>query len=448
MDNASETNKRAETILELKKRFRKLCGNHLKISDTYRFNDADMPEDEMVALWNERHEYLASLIEMGDRTRHEIQPTDFNNRILYRRMLLMELRARWLTMPGQAFLAEITSRLRESKGKSTADDGSPAYTGLQASIGSHSLMFRDFYYVGQTSETHYRDLRGIVFYEANLRDADMSLSSLEAAQFRRCDMRGALLAFSNLMGAKFHRCNIAGAKMWSADLRGAAFARCTVSEGDQVTSFLNIKYTRNRRYPLSIKRALLGAGRVATYALDSSAFLLKRFFGGKESFEPHWRKEVQRPDLGLRWLATQVYHTDAAALPTWESPLFKRYISDEQFLDAVRKTHPTWHWVWGVTSDCGRNWMLWAAWSQMIAMLFAFFYLSFPSMIEISSSLSAGNFFTYFYFSLVTFTTLGFGDIHAANTAGAIVVSIQVIIGYVFLGGLVAMLADKLARRA
>jgi hypothetical protein len=52
------------------------------------------------------------------------------------------------------------------------------------------------------------------------------------------------------------------------------------------------------------------------------------------------------------------------------------------------------------------------------------------------------------YFSLVTFTTLGFGDIHAATSTGAIVISIQVIIGYIFLGGLVAMLSDKLARRA
>lgn len=47
------------------------------------------------------------------------------------------------------------------------------------------------------------------------------------------------------------------------------------------------------------------------------------------------------------------------------------------------------------------------------------------------------------YFSIVTMTTLGFGDIHAApgSIAGYLLLTTHVILGYVLLGALVTRLA-------
>ncbi len=56
--------------------------------------------------------------------------------------------------------------------------------------------------------------------------------------------------------------------------------------------------------------------------------------------------------------------------------------------------------------------------------------------------------FTPLYFSIVTFTTLGFGDIQPGNGPGLFWVSLEVIIGYVMLGGLISIFANKLARRS
>ena len=56
--------------------------------------------------------------------------------------------------------------------------------------------------------------------------------------------------------------------------------------------------------------------------------------------------------------------------------------------------------------------------------------------------------FTYIYFSVVTFTTLGFGDVTPLNTAGEVLLTIEVILGYVMLGGLISIFANKLARRS
>lgn len=52
------------------------------------------------------------------------------------------------------------------------------------------------------------------------------------------------------------------------------------------------------------------------------------------------------------------------------------------------------------------------------------------------------------YFSIVTFTTLGFGDIVASNILARIIVMIEVILGYIMLGGLISILATKIARRS
>jgi hypothetical protein len=56
--------------------------------------------------------------------------------------------------------------------------------------------------------------------------------------------------------------------------------------------------------------------------------------------------------------------------------------------------------------------------------------------------------FTPYYFSIVTFTTLGFGDIAPKTTLGEIIVSTEVVIGYTMLGLLLSVLAEKVARRS
>ena len=57
------------------------------------------------------------------------------------------------------------------------------------------------------------------------------------------------------------------------------------------------------------------------------------------------------------------------------------------------------------------------------------------------------NFLTMFYYSVVTFTTLGFGDIIPKTSTAALCVTVEVIIGYVMLGGLITIFASKLSRR-
>ncbi len=90
---------------------------------------------------------------------------------------------------------------------------------------------------------------------------------------------------------------------------------------------------------------------------------------------------------------------------------------------------------------------------MMIALWFgAFFWLlnldiGFGKSFE-TAQLSGDSFLTMLYYSVVTFTTLGFGDVIPKTSFAAMMVMFEVILGYIMLGGLISIFANKLARRS
>jgi voltage-gated potassium channel Kch len=56
--------------------------------------------------------------------------------------------------------------------------------------------------------------------------------------------------------------------------------------------------------------------------------------------------------------------------------------------------------------------------------------------------------FSPLYYSFVTLTTLGYGDVVPASPQAQLVAVIEVVVGYVALGGLLSIFATKMARRA
>jgi hypothetical protein len=61
---------------------------------------------------------------------------------------------------------------------------------------------------------------------------------------------------------------------------------------------------------------------------------------------------------------------------------------------------------------------------------------------------SANTWFTPFYYSLVTYTTLGYGDVTANSLIGEMLVISEVVVGYFTLGLLLSILANTIARRS
>lgn len=121
--------------------------------------------------------------------------------------------------------------------------------------------------------------------------------------------------------------------------------------------------------------------------------------------------------------------------------------------------------TWELTSHCGRSFGLWVFWVLASAIIFGTVYADYavpawmPSPIqhmliqldpvfEVFPDGREMTSFTPYYFSIVTFTTLGFGDIQPTNLAGEIWLVLEVLLGYIMLGGLVGIFANKFARRS
>ncbi len=127
-------------------------------------------------------------------------------------------------------------------------------------------------------------------------------------------------------------------------------------------------------------------------------------------------------------------------------PVIMRLTQDAWYLADFKRLHPFIYKRWKQTSNCGRNILLWAAWSLGIALLFAFIFMIIGSdAFELRHN---KTWFSWFYYSIVTFTTLGFGDITPTKWCTEILVTLEVILGYIMLGGLISIFANKLARRS
>lgn len=133
------------------------------------------------------------------------------------------------------------------------------------------------------------------------------------------------------------------------------------------------------------------------------------------------------------------------------SPLFKRFAQDQDFLEEFREAwwRKPLYFLWLISCDCGRSFSLWAGWCVIIALFFASIYFCHigPSAFRIVSNLPH-TFGTFLYYSVVTLTTLGFGDITPNTPYAARWVMAEVILGYIMLGGLISIFATKLARRS
>ena len=89
------------------------------------------------------------------------------------------------------------------------------------------------------------------------------------------------------------------------------------------------------------------------------------------------------------------------------------------------------------------SFMRWVLWTALLAALFAGVY----TFVDIDY----GDYETALsplYYSVVTMTTLGYGDALPASTGAQITAMVQVVMGYLMLGGVLSIFATKMGRRA
>lgn len=253
------------------------------------------------------------------------------------------------------------------------------------------------------------DLTSVDFSGSMLVGADFSLSNLYGANLSNCVMLGA-----NFQGAHLGEANLSRSNLNGADLRNAILSLANF----EYSSIFSVKYNRWGTYRGIRLGGCNGSQMFVRFAYDQSYIEELR---GQIAARP--RIEANDKLHGIRQCINYV-----KTLPTAKNNKF-------WFI----------YIPWLGSSDCGRSFFLWLLWSLLIALAFGAIYAVYPDLICAERDLTA---FTPYYFSIVTFTTLGFGDVLPNGIEGEIILTFEVVLGYIMLGGLISIFSTKVARRA
>ena len=267
---------------------------------------------------------------------------------------------------------------------------------------------------------------------ASLREADLSGAILSDAELYKADLRGAFLT-----GADLSRAYLAQARLEAADLRGARLEQARLAEADLRGAVL--------------AEAVLARAELTEVDL-TGADLRKTDLSGADLHGLKYGTPAERRGrfLGIRGLDS--CHGNA---------LFVRDAKDQDYLDALERaidaTPGRWakrgkrllFSAWGLI-DYGRSLGRPFLYAALLCSAFGLAYLADMrlgwGLIDYSGS--SQDLLTPFYFSIVTYTTLGFGEVTPMNWLGELLVMLEVVLGYTTLGLLLSILANRVARRA
>jgi len=288
------------------------------------------------------------------------------------------------------------------------------------------------------------DLTGADLSRADLRDAQLVRATLDGATMFETQLEGAELVGTSLRGTNmercratkvgFGRCDFRGASMFEADLCGATLTGADLREVDaRAVNLSGARIREARLEDADLTRAVLSGVDLGDTHVDRACFCSADLRGAQLRNVSGY--------ASADWVG--VDFRDVCFNGAY---LLRRFALDQNFLAEFRAespVHAALYKLWWVTSDCGRSFARWGLWTLCLAVVFAGLY----TLVDLDPGAHESA-LTPLYFSVVTLTTLGFGDVLPASPAAQAVAMTEVILGYVMLGGLLSIFANKMARRA
>lgn len=259
------------------------------------------------------------------------------------------------------------------------------------------------------STTNVPDLRGLDLVLLPPENRQISFSN-EKSQ-RQLDLSYARLEGARLTGLNLSHANLGRAQLQKATLRGVEFTGAVL--------------TKAHLEDADLRDAVLDGARLGHIRYTEDGF----WWPGTVLMEAHLEKAL------------------------YVDPLLERCAKDQYYLYVLKyrnRNNPVFglfFFLWWISCNYGKSPLIWAVWSVFLALGFALVYYQLGECAFDVRNLDWG-FSSMVYYSVVTFTTLGFGDVTPNTQEAAWWVMAEVIAGYVMLGGLISIFATKLARRS
>lgn len=277
------------------------------------------------------------------------------------------------------------------------------------------------------------NLSDTVLHHASLAGATLFAARMEGAELMGADLRGANLSEARGREASLGHAQLDGAVLIGAHFEGAGFIGASMRQVDARSSGLD----GARMLDVDLEEADLSHALLRGAEL-TGANLTQACLRGTRLKDA--RLEGTRGYASADWVGADVHDADFRG--AW---LLRRAVIDQNFLWEFRRQsriHEMLYQVWWVTSDCGRSIWRWAAFTLTIGFVYGLGYEAL--------SMDYGPYETWlspFYFSIVTLTTLGFGDAVPTGPISQLAVMSEVVVGYVMLGGLMSIFSSKMGRR-
>ena len=278
-----------------------------------------------------------------------------------------------------------------------------------------------------------RDLRGAKLFKADLRGAILQGCNLEGAELSAANLEGANLEAVNAKRAGFGMAMMKNCNLFRADLEGA-----TLTQADMTDANLHCaNLSKSRMREIQLKNADLSEAVLIDADLSMANIEMTNFSNADLRGA---RLRMMRGFKSAHWIGTDIRDVNFAG-----AYLMRREIVDQNFIKEFRSYNrmtALLYYPWWLTCDCGRSMFRWCLWIGAQGLLFAWLY----TLVGVNFGQDS-NVITPLYFSVVTLTTLGYGDIVPRTMTGQLLVMIEVTVGYMMLGGLLSIFANKLARR-
>ncbi len=321
-----------------------------------------------------------------------------------------------------------------------------------------------------------QDLRGNKFTDADLSGLDLTGCDFSGCEMSRCNLTGARCPSANFDGATLYKARLEGAEFLGSTFIEANLSECKAARaGFGMTDFsstncFNAKLEDATFVDARIRKADFRAAKMARVRLleadlegtdfsqaDLTDVDLRETNIDRASFKTATMRGAQLREIKnymrAEWIGADIRDIDFTG-----AYLVRQHIIDENYLYEFKhqnKVSKYVYFIWKWTSDCGRSLTRWGLFLSLNVLLFAFIYWGLDkwgapggggSHLKGIDTLG-GDFIPYLYYSVVTFTTLGYGDVSPVTTAGQIVLIVHIAIGYLGLGALLSILATKFASR-
>jgi hypothetical protein len=98
------------------------------------------------------------------------------------------------------------------------------------------------------------------------------------------------------------------------------------------------------------------------------------------------------------------------------------------------------YWLWRILAGYGESLLRWSITCVVVVFGFAGAYALFQAVAPVT------HWFDYIYFSVITFTSLGYGDLHPAGLIGKVLACAEIAAGLVMFGLLLTFIGNRMQR--